>query len=88
MTTREFSAPTHDQLEEVQGFLAANPIKVPVKGEDGVWSFWSERALADEARRTALREAVDRYDHELLDDEERVLLQDRIRRLRRQLKLA
>ena len=39
----------------------------------------------DERRRTILREAEDRYRNELLDDEERQLLQDRIRRLRRQL---
>jgi len=47
-----------------------------------------KRALADEKKRTALREAVDRYDHELLADEERMLLLDRIKRLRRQLALA
>ncbi len=47
-----------------------------------------ENSLTDEARRTVLREATDRYLNELLDDEERMLLLDRIRRLRRQLRLA
>jgi hypothetical protein len=39
-------------------------------------------ALPDEVLRTILREALDRYRNELLDDEERQLLLDRIRRLR------
>jgi len=39
----------------------------------------------DERRRTILREAEERYRHELLPDEERMLLQDRIERLRRTL---
>ena len=47
-----------------------------------------QNALTDEARRTVLREAVERFNHQLADDEERQLLLDRIRRLRRQLKLA
>jgi hypothetical protein len=38
-------------------------------------------ALPDEVLRTILREALDRYRKELLDDE-RLLLLDRIRRLR------
>jgi hypothetical protein len=38
----------------------------------------------DEVKRTVLREAEARYRHELLDDEERQLLRDRIKRLRRQ----
>lgn len=37
----------------------------------------------DERRRTILREAEDHFNHELMDDEERQLLQDRIMRLRR-----
>jgi hypothetical protein len=41
------------------------------------------RGLRDEVKRTVLREAVDRFNHELLDDEERQLLLDRIKRLRR-----
>jgi len=40
-------------------------------------------ALSDEVRRTTLREAEDRYRNELMDDEERQLLLDRIRRLRK-----
>ena len=44
-----------------------------------------ENALSDEARRTVLREAEDRYRNELMTDEERQLLLDRIRRLRRTL---
>jgi hypothetical protein len=32
-----------------------------------------------------LKEAVERYEHEILPDEERMLLLDRIRRLRRKL---
>jgi hypothetical protein len=43
-------------------------------------------AVRDEVRRTVLREAVERFNHELLDDEERQLLLDRIKRLRRQAK--
>ena len=35
------------------------------------------------ARTLALKEAVDRFNHELMDDEERQLLLDRIRRLRK-----
>jgi hypothetical protein len=41
-------------------------------------------AVPNEVLRTILREAVDRFNHELLDDEERMLLLDRIKRLRRQ----
>ena len=36
-----------------------------------------------EIKRTVLREAVQRFNHELVDDEERQLFLDRIRRLRR-----
>ena len=43
------------------------------------------RDLRDEARRTILREAEHRYHNELMDDEERMLLLDRIRRLRKAL---
>jgi hypothetical protein len=42
-------------------------------------------ALPDEVVRTVLREAVERFNNELLDDEERQLLLDRIKRLRRKL---
>ncbi len=41
------------------------------------------KGLKDEVRRTVLREATQRFNHELMDDEERQLLLDRIRRLRR-----
>jgi hypothetical protein len=44
------------------------------------------RVTPDEARRTILRESLARYRNELMDDEERMLLLDRIKRLRRQLK--
>ena len=40
-------------------------------------------AVRDEVKRTILREAEARYRNELIDDEERQLLLDRIRRLRR-----
>jgi hypothetical protein len=43
------------------------------------------RAVRDEVKRTVLREAETRYRNELLDDEERQLLLDRIRRLRKAL---
>jgi hypothetical protein len=43
------------------------------------------KGLRDETRRTVLREAESRYRHELMDDEERMLLRDRIKRLRRAL---
>jgi hypothetical protein len=35
------------------------------------------------ARELALKEAIERFNHELSDDEERMLLLDRIKRLRR-----
>jgi hypothetical protein len=38
--------------------------------------------------RSILREALNRYRNELMDDEERMLLLDRIRHIRRQLGLA
>ena len=41
--------------------------------------------VSNEVRRTMLREAEDRYSKELLDDKERQLLLDRIKRLRRTL---
>jgi hypothetical protein len=47
-----------------------------------------ENELSDETRRTILREAEARYRNELLKDEERQHLQDRIKHIRRQLKLA
>ena len=47
-----------------------------------------QNVLPDEVKRTILRESLARYRNELLDDEERMLLLDRIKRLRRQLKLV
>ncbi len=44
-----------------------------------------KKAEGDEARRTVLREAVQRFNHELMDDEERQMLLDRIKRLRKTL---
>ena len=44
-----------------------------------------QNAVSNEVRRTFLREAEDRYRNELMSDEERMLLLDRIRRLRRAL---
>ena len=41
--------------------------------------------LKDKLLRTILREATHRFNHELMDDEERQLLLVRIKRLRRQL---
>ena len=40
--------------------------------------------VRDEVRRTILRKAEARYRHELMGDEERQVLRDRIKRLRRQ----
>jgi hypothetical protein len=47
-----------------------------------------QNALGDEVKRTVLRESITRFRNELMDDDERELLWDRILRLRRQLKLA
>jgi hypothetical protein len=80
--------PTNEQVDEVHRHLVESPVKVAVKQEDGSWSFWLERAVKAEAMRTSLREAEARFNHELLDDEERQLLLDRIKRIRRQLRLA
>ncbi len=41
-----------------------------------------QKGLKDEVRRTVLREATQRFNHELMDDEERQLLLDRIKRLK------
>ena len=45
------------------------------------------RGRRDEVRRTILREAETRYRNELMGDEERMLLRDRVLRLRRELGL-
>ena len=47
-----------------------------------------KNATRDEVRRTILRECITRYRNELMDDEERQHLQDRIKHIRRQLRLA
>jgi hypothetical protein len=47
-----------------------------------------QNALGDEVKRTVLRESLTRFRNELMDEDERELLWDRILRLRRQLKLA
>jgi hypothetical protein len=44
-------------------------------------------ANRDERLRTVLREAVNRFNHELMDDEERQLLLDRIKWLKKSLGL-
>ncbi len=46
------------------------------------------QSLRDEVRRMALREAIERFNNELMDDEERLRLFDRIKRLRAQLGLG
>jgi hypothetical protein len=45
-------------------------------------------AVPDEVKHTVLREAVIRYQNELMGDEERSLLEDRIKWLRQQLGLV
>jgi len=45
------------------------------------------KGLCDETRCTVLREAQERFLHELVDDEERQVLRDRVLRLRRELGL-
>ncbi len=45
------------------------------------------RGRRDEIRRMALREAEDRYRNELLDPDERLVVLERVFRLRRQLGL-
>jgi hypothetical protein len=52
--------------------------------------YWepSEQTVEDEAKRVVLRKAVRRYDHEIMSYDERLMLEDRIRRLRRQLGIA
>ena len=45
-------------------------------------------AVSNEVRRLVLREAENRYRNELMGDEERMLLQDQIKRHQRRLRLA
>jgi hypothetical protein len=47
-----------------------------------------DKDLKEEVKRTILRESLTRYRNAMADDEERMLLQDRINRLKRQLGLA
>ena len=48
-----------------------------------------QNALPLEVKRTVLREAEERFLHEIMEsDEERQMLLDRIKRIRRQLKIA
>ena len=44
-----------------------------------------QNAVSNEVLRRILRESINRYRNELMDDEERQLFLDRIRRLRRML---
>jgi hypothetical protein len=46
-----------------------------------------ENGKRDEVKRTILRESVNRFNNELLDDDERQLLLDRIKRLKKSLGL-
>ena len=77
-----------DQLLEVLRHLDENPPKVTLTREDGSHSNWMDKAIAAEARRSALREAETRLAHELMDEEEQQELRDRVRRLKRQLGVA
>jgi hypothetical protein len=47
-----------------------------------------DREAKQEVQRTVLREALNRFNHELMDEAERLLLLDRINKLRRQLSLS
>jgi hypothetical protein len=47
-----------------------------------------QNAERDEARRVILREAIDRFNNELMDDEERLQILDRIKKLRIKLALS
>ena len=60
------------------------------RGSDHEGMHFMAKSIMDHDRvlRQVLREAVDRFNHELLDDEERQMLLDRIKRLRRQLGLV
>ena len=44
-----------------------------------------DRAVCDETKRKIVREAEDRYRQELLNEEERMLVLDRVLKLRREL---
>jgi hypothetical protein len=63
--------------------------RTPEPGPQGGTPMAKERilqnAVSNEVWRTVLREAEDRYRNDLMSDEERQLLRDRILRLRRTL---
>ena len=69
---------------------AAPAVLVTPRGPDHEGMHFMAKSIMDHDRvlRQVLREAVDRFNHELLDDEERQMLLDRIKRLRRQLGLV
>jgi hypothetical protein len=46
-----------------------------------------DKAVDNEVRRTVLKEAEERYRHEMLSDEERQVVHDRVLNLRRELGL-
>jgi hypothetical protein len=46
------------------------------------------QAHRDDVTLTILREAVERYKHELMDDDKRMMLEQRIKALPRQLRLS
>ncbi len=75
----------------VKEMAPASEATLPRPGPKGVSPMDTTRILEnaerDEARRTILREAVDRYNNELMDDEERLILLERIKRLRKALAL-
>ena len=81
---------SEEQVQKVLDHLTTTPIKVPVQDQAGEWVFWSpsEQAIQDEARRTVLRESLNCYRNELMSEDERCLLWDRILRLRRLLGIA
>jgi hypothetical protein len=88
----------HRKRGAENGPRKVSPIAAGLDSIDPLWLEWGRgamdkariqrNALADEACRTTLREAESRYCNELLGDEERMLLLDRIKRLRRQLGLV
>ncbi len=65
----------------------AGTLQGPDQGGKSLITTSVPKHLTDEVKRTILREAVIRYRNEILDDEERQELQDRIGRLRRSLRL-
>ncbi len=67
------------------GEISQSP-EARTKGVDPMASTSVQKATRKRiAREMALREAVDRYNHELMDDEERLLVLERIKRLQKSL---